>query len=97
MKQIEENSYITDDGMIWYQIYELVTALDFFFGNISELYKVNLEDESESLLETEDDINKAYALNSSCIVCIPVGKMEKIGSLYRPNINLKINNDNKSL
>ena len=38
MKQIDENSYMTEDGMIWYQIYELVTALDFFFGNVAELY-----------------------------------------------------------
>ena len=77
--------WITTDGFIWCQIQNQETAIDIFIRNAFELYMVDLITEVETLIDNEDDLNECFSPNFPCetIVAIEVGKLEKVGNLFR--------------
>lgn len=91
MKNFNETSWITSDGMIWLQILDRALAVDIMVKNTFELFVVNLINESEYFLydlPTTDVFEKISKVmegdNTDEIICIPVGKLDVYGKeLYK--------------
>ena len=63
---------ITKDNFIWKEVSH--SAIDLFRANAVELFAVH-HDESESLLESEEEIN--FCVENNIPICIEVGKLPK--------------------
>ena len=63
---------ITKDNFIWKEVSD--SAIDLFRANAVELFAV-YHDESESLLESEDEIK--FCNDNNIPICIEVGKLPK--------------------
>ena len=63
---------ITMDNFIWKEVSNI--AIDLFRANAVELFAVH-HDESESLLESEDEIK--FCGENNIPICIEVGKLPK--------------------
>ena len=82
LKRIEENSWITSDGMIWLQLLNDHSIIRMFMKNEFEFFIVNIVDETERLIENvEQLIEHSNSNNTDEIICIPVGKMELTADL----------------